>query len=131
MTLPWYISCCSWYISWYISCCSWYISWYISCCEIPMWRDVWLAQNNRVKSYNLPQVNESSKIVYLNFAKVRKLTKINCPELLRAASNFHRFRKKKREREREKVKDRVKSLKASLFLPNFWYPNCCTLNCLA
>ena len=29
------------------------------------------------------------------------------------------------------MKDRVKSLKGSLFIPNFWYPNCCTLNCLA
>ena len=72
-------------------------------------------------------------MVHLNFPKVSKLTKINCPELSKAASNFHRFRKRKREkeREREKKKDRVKSLQGILFILNSLYPKCCSENGLA
>ena len=73
-------------------------------------------------------------MVHLNFPKVSKLTKINCPELSKAASNFHRFRKRKREKERERErekKDRVKSLQGILFILNSLYPKCCSENGLA
>ena len=65
-----------------------------------------LAQSIRFKNYDLPQVNESSKTAHLNFPKVKKMTKINCPKLAKVASNFRRFRKRKRETETETEKEK-------------------------
>ena len=51
----------------------------------------------RIKNHDLPRARISNKTI--NLHKVRKITKINCRELLAVASTFpdiHGFRKKER-----------------------------------
>ena len=57
---------------------------------------------SRIKNHNLPKARVKDKTINLNFTKVSKITKMNCPELLTVTSSFLDFRSfRKRERERE------------------------------
>ena len=87
--------------------------WHISCCEIPVWRDVWLAQSIRVKNYD----NESSKMTHLNFPKSEKWLKSVVQNYQKRLVNFvvserekERKRDWDRDRERKKNNERVKYL---------------------
>ena len=55
---------------------------------------------SRIKNHDLPKAREKNKTINFNFAKVSKISRMNCPELLTVTSSFLDFRSfRKRERE--------------------------------
>ena len=81
----------------------------------------------RIKNNDLPKARISNKTINCNLPKVRKSLKQIAESYQQWQVRFLTFTVSKREKDRE----RINSLHRSLFIPNFSYPNCCTLNCLA